>query len=685
MERADKFRGGTIKSKSLLERLPQSFSKAILAGSLYAVTGTSHIDFEQLADQHAHIESQQLQQELERRIQIKREEVRWHPELIMENDADPGGEAVVSMIIELPDSQNTIPPVLERAIHLDPRGIAVAFMRRYPDKAITPLVLEKTLPESAAAINNWGEKIEHKPWSLNLFEEAALLSPRGVRGGMTNPGTRGYLDASIRPEIKKIIEISDNTSGGSGYGDEYRYAALLLDDIVKGNLTIEQACAIAHNKTQLFQRVLDISHRPKHLASQDIKYVVDELSMEMLSTINQLHEVPDDVRFKSVENFEAKGLYALIVLGESEAFTSTFNGLFNRFVKKIDSGKTFLESVGYDHFRTFIKMLATYGRLNDFLQTMSPDEGRELLRRFIGNLEKEPDMLSQGVSVVDMIMGAQDEVLLDGLRDLLKKEYTRVQNTDDERAKLLYGILVGMYGTKTNSEDEWIRHVTEQYHLPDIGRVTPDELFTKDGKNIQQYFFYNDADGQASYENFLSQYTHDPAWSIEDHDSFIRITSKQGPRILEVYANKPATEKEGVEAVNVELKSRKEVPTVIVHRGHSYHARDTIDRINTSARIVYLGGCGGYSNIDVVLSRSPLSHIISTKGTGMMRVNDPLLKMLNQAILTGKPIVWTHFWQQAQNRIGSDEMTKYVPPHKSISIFLKAYYYLAAQKEYEKK
>ena len=59
-----------------------------------------------------------------------------------------------------------------------------------------------------------------------------------------------------------------------------------------------------------------------------------------------------------------------------------------------------------------------------------------------------------------------------------------------------------------------------------------------------------------------------------------------------------------------------------------------------------------------------------------MLINDPLLKMLNEQILSGKEIIWADFWQKLENRVGKDSRFKdYVSPDKNAgALFVKMYY-----------
>ncbi len=121
-------------------------------------------------------------------------------------------------------------------------------------------------------------------------------------------------------------------------------------------------------------------------------------------------------------------------------------------------------------------------------------------------------------------------------------------------------------------------------------------------------------------------------------------------------------------------------PTVLVHRGHSYHLPLTIDRISKENKIVVLGSCGGYHNLSTVLEKAPGANIISSKQTGAMSINEPIIKTINDQISAGQDINWITTWAGLnvhfdQVRGPYKEMfSDYVPPHKNLgAIFIKAY------------
>jgi molybdate-binding protein len=126
------------------------------------------------------------------------------------------------------------------------------------------------------------------------------------------------------------------------------------------------------------------------------------------------------------------------------------------------------------------------------------------------------------------------------------------------------------------------------------------------------------------------------------------------------------------------LKENDFKPSIYVHRGHSYHVKSTMQRIQPSAKIVVLGSCGGYNNIKEVLGISEDAHIISSKQTGTMNINEPIIQSILQTVIAEKDISWVNLWKDLAARFQSgdakDKFDDYIPPYKNLgAIFIKAY------------
>jgi len=146
-------------------------------------------------------------------------------------------------------------------------------------------------------------------------------------------------------------------------------------------------------------------------------------------------------------------------------------------------------------------------------------------------------------------------------------------------------------------------------------------------------------------------------------------------RRIEIYANKFSEDEQGVSDIEAVLRERHITPSVIVHRGHSPYVDNTIAKIPPGAALVFLGNCGGSTLLDAVLSQAPDTHLITTKGIGSITVNDPLLKALNDYLLSGKDMTWASFWRAVTPHLAPNpRFADYVPPDKNAGmIFLRAY------------
>ncbi|MBI2453852.1 hypothetical protein HYV58_01590 [Candidatus Peregrinibacteria bacterium] len=519
----------------------------------------------------------------------------------------------------------------------------------------------------------YAEKYAGQPWGLAVFQRAFENSPQAASKKFSE--ISHLIHIVDTPSAKKLIELY-------GIGIEHKDALLLFHCMVHEGMSLQKAEAIASDPKKLFSELIRLRAIPNVLGAYDIENALNNMSLNIVWRINELHDEQDSVRFKSVEGYDAKTLYTLMVYGEDELFTSSFNGLFNRLLlsmkKERISGEKLLVGIGKNRFRIFIKLCASFNRLNEFLKTMQPNAAHELLRDFAKGIDLSADPLSQAVTVADTFSMITDSGQLKVLQATIKEEYERVSKENNKNGQKLYGLLAGMFGERAVIDQDWYSEMQKKYKLKDVRKIESAELFNEDGSNVQQHFFYNDPSGEDSFNHFLKQYKGASGWRIEDRTRYVAVSGERAGRRVLIYANKPEFEEDGPQEIEKELE-RKHVKTiVIVHRGHSYHAQKTIERITPRARIVFLGGCGGYNNISAVLSRSPSAHIISTKGRGNMFVNDPLLRQLSGEILEGRNIQWHEFWKRAganPQLARVPDFKNYVAPHRNLGVmFLKAYH-----------
>jgi hypothetical protein len=191
---------------------------------------------------------------------------------------------------------------------------------------------------------------------------------------------------------------------------------------------------------------------------------------------------------------------------------------------------------------------------------------------------------------------------------------------------------------------------------------------------IQQVFFYGDQDkdGQNSFMNFMALFHPRPGakpeWKITENPQWVTISSLRGKPVL-IFANKPLfgeddPDDKAQKALAAYMEIHHLKPTIVIHRGHSYHVKSTIFQMPATARIVVLGSCGGYNNLSEV---------------GTKAVNEPILQAINNTLLAGKDIEWLPMWRDLSARFQNDPVAKekfddYIPPYKNLgAIFIKAY------------
>jgi len=286
------------------------------------------------------------------------------------------------------------------------------------------------------------------------------------------------------------------------------------------------------------------------------------------------------------------------------------------------------------------------------------------------------------VDVANSFGSIRDPKLLQFLREEVKKNYVFVSRKNDRRGKVIYELLSSLFETESGQQSDSTKasDMAAKLSLPPINYVNFSGLVNDSGRIYQQVFFYGDKDGQESYASFMTSFGGGD-WSVSRGKYWTTITSQKGKPIT-IFANLPLDEPEDKTAIEKlsEFLDEKDIhPTVFIHRGHSYHVNTTMDNLQSSAKIVVLGSCGGYHNLAKVLEKSPDAHIISSKQVGTRFVNEPIIRTLEDVIRSGKNVDWVNMWAVLGKRFAGDARNKelfsdYVPPHKNLgAIFIKAY------------
>lgn len=515
------------------------------------------------------------------------------------------------------------------------------------------------------------EFFKDKRFSKEILEMCAVNAPVSLKRYLYNPKhpVNYILGYSTDPVVKKVMDINPSL----GYHSK---PLLLLDDIMSNRMDVKEAIEISTEPNKLFRAVIKITSRQQYIGKYSIDREMRDYSLRFIREINDKIASGAPQPFYSVEGFGSAELYFLMIYGRDEVFTSTFTGLFSRFIQKLpeNDGNAFLKSVSNNRFRDFISLCAGFGVIDNFFQKFSADEKRNLLSAYVSRLENEQDNLSGVVLVAEAISCITNVQVLSFLQTQIKSEYERVRKEQNPIGISVYGVLSSIISGNARAEAKWYKAVSQQFVTTPASSLASTTLFSNQSC-IEQMYFYNDDDGRSSFINFINTYKRQLDWGIEDRNSFVRVYSLQGMQV-EIFANKPEFEENGMNAIDGYLKEKKITPVVVVHRGHSFHTEATLQKIPPTAKLVFVGSCGGFYKISMALENAPDAHIISTKQVGTKNVNDAMILALNENIRNGKDIVWNEFWNKMRERLGSNPyFIDYIPPNKNLeSIFIRAYY-----------
>jgi hypothetical protein len=503
---------------------------------------------------------------------------------------------------------------------------------------------------------------------------------------------RNVLAARIRSHPDSLVRIvaqMANSKSGQLYFP-------FLDNILKGKISFQEIDRVKDSELEYYR--LMVKTRVEY-AGRMLPPTRDTVAgMRTLTTmmarkakeyfireINSLHAVEDErVRFRRLEGLSPQELYYLIVLGEDEIYTSSYLNVYKRIFQRMNvpRGDSLLLSVNGDYFRKFIKMAAGYNTLNDFLGKMDRDNATTTMKAFVIKLEDTKE-LEESVDVADSYSSIIDKnkELAKYILEQVKWNYDRNVQNNNKRGVVIYNLLKILFESADTSKK---MNLSEKLGIPPVYSVDRALLTDDTGRVVQQVFFYGDEDkdGQNSFINFMAMFRGRAEWKIADNPNWVSISSTKGKPVM-IFANKPLLgdddpDQKAQEKLGEYLEAKNLKPTIVIHRGHSYHLQYTLRQLAPSARIVVLGSCGGYNNLNEVLSVCEDAHIISSKQVGSKTVNEPILQAINNSLVAGKNIDWIPLWRDLSGRF-RDEASKekfddYIPPYKNLgAIFIKAY------------
>jgi hypothetical protein len=539
-------------------------------------------------------------------------------------------------------------------------------------------------------------KNPYVPFADSLLKVAAH---RDIRKFYDYAQARGTLSNRINSHPDTLVRMI-------GYMASSRNGQMyfpFLDNLMRGKLSFKDIDSVKDNEFSYFRLLvktrIEYAGRllpPVRDTATELKALTDMMAHKarqyFVREINALHTVNDNnVRFRRLDGLTPQELYYIAVLSEDEIYTSSYvSGVYPRIFQRMASprGDSLLMSVNGDYFRKFIKMAAGYNTLSQFLGTMSKDDAETLMKAFVIGLERKKgndDDLEDAVDVADSYSSIMDKnkELASFILNEVKWNYDKNVQDNNKRGIVIYKLLKILFESADTSRK---MDLSAMLGIPSIYGQDYASLKNDSGRVVQQVFFYGDEDkdGQNSFINFMGMFRGHAEWKIDDKNpEWVTITSAKG-KPVSIYANRPLykpeedlDEKAQVKLIEY-LDAKNLKPTIVVHRGHSYHLPYTLKKLPATARIVVLGSCGGYNNLNEVLTICKDAHIISSKQVGTKTVNEPILEAINANLLAGRNIDWINMWKELGGRFKNDaakeKFDDYIPPYKNLgAIFIKAY------------
>ncbi len=530
--------------------------------------------------------------------------------------------------------------------------------------------------------------LSQNPNSLNADSLILLAARRDPDGLYSYASAFDELSTRIHNNPDSLVKIIAHLSRMKAGRQYFPF----LDNIYNGSITLEQIDAALRDSTLYYKLLvkteIDYAGRTvKKDTPVSMQALTNKLAFKAkeiyINTINGLHEAPDNVRFRSLDNLSPQELYYLAVLCEEEIYTSSYvRGVYAKVWKgaKPIRGDSLLMAVNFDHYKKWIKMAANYNTLDDYLKRMDKLNAELLMKAFVNGLDKT-NSLEDAVDVANSFAGISDKKLRTLITTEVQGNLKQAQQNNNVKAANIYNILNTLFLSIDSSNHI---DVSKVLNIPPVFFMPNKLMRDTSGRIIIQQFFYGDRDGKGVFNSFLGSFSN-ANWKRTDAAEWVVVSSTKGTPIS-IYCNRPLDEEKNLDAeaqraLGDYLYENDLNPTMVIHRGHSYYLSSTLDQLVPSAKIILLGSCGAYQSLDKVLKTCPTAQIISSKQTGSGHINAPLISTIAETLRQGKDLNWPNLWTSLQSRIGNRELfDDYVPPHRNLgAVFIMAYQKISEQ------
>lgn len=540
----------------------------------------------------------------------------------------------------------------------------------------------------------WMDEIMNEPFAMELALKAAKTSPflfvdrwQSIRMSFSDPSAIAEtmisadptllftLDESARPFFEQVLTKSTNArfnivkkiSQMNLSRDEKERLMTLIPLLEKKELSVSELEHLLANDQMYFHQLVELVAEGNDFASVARSESLQNLSLEMLSKMNEAHNDPPKKRFAPMSGLASEDLYVLLVSdpgalhsNEPFAYPSTYQGVLDQLLIRLKqegkSGKDLLARLRGYELKTFLTLAVQRGRFEDFLRSMDTPDQQLLVQSLLKQITLDQDPSEQTAMVADIFKGLKDGDLRQLMHEEIRDGFLKASEYEGV-TKRAFGIL----SVLVDADAPWVpEREREAYRLPDHSQLDVRELQNEDGVVVQRYYFYDDEDGASSFANFLKSYEGKRGWKIDQKPGYVIVSSVGTGRPVRIYANEPSTgpnedHPERHDAVEKVFAQEGIQPTVVVHRGHIYHQKFTVDRLPDSVRLLILGSCGGYLTVTELMQTHPDVQVVSTQGTGTKLVNDALLRKLEDTFRKSEEISWPFFWSAMAEKLAKDK------------------------------
>lgn len=589
-----------------------------------------------------------------------------------------------------------------------PYTLAKALTQIFPDHPQTAsaqkIVYQKNAQLNPEIILSTIEPYLEEPFADSLLETAAKHNPSQLYSFAQSRNTAigSKIHHTQSPLIRQIVLLTEAQNGLLYFP--------FLQHLVDGQQSVQQLekrifpDGKAFDSVQYFKLLVqaELQYHFQIRQSNDTPVAMfgsnglretmhDRAVRHFIDPINQLHDETNlSIRMKPIDSLQPIDLYFMMVTGENDLYTSSFKHSFSRMISRMGKkprGDSLLAVARFDQFRKFIKVLASYNRLDTFLKTMPSGFAAKLMKTFVSDLDQS-DQLESAIDVADSYASIQQDHLRRTMLQHIMENEQKAELEGRIEGKRLYGLLKQIFFCVDSPHLANLATLTGTSNLQKVERK---DLVDEDGRVVELVFFYGDEDGKLFFPSFLQSFPVSD-WKVNQNPEWVEIISKKGN--LHVYANRPldydANLDDSAQAHLIRyLDERGITPSIVVHRGHSYWLPATIRRMPINTKIMIIGSCGGYKNLKQILMLSPDASIVSTKEIGAGDINRPIMNHIHQSLMRSDFIDWKKMWSDLTDMFIRDKNKKlletwenYIPPYRNLgAIFFKAYQQMEVQQE----